>query len=142
MAALLLVAGDGLSPSAAIGRALTETCQSARRFFHTLLIGFIALVGQLSASLLASVVWWQVAVGTTTSSFANAFSENGSRLRDADTNLTVLFGSLLAALLGVVVAVAVWNLIGLWAAAHLRRLTGRPVGARVNEPSQLIEAPR
>lgn len=142
VAALLLVAGDGLSPSAALGRALTETCQSARRFFHTLLIGFATLLGQLSACLLASVVWWQVALGTTTSSFANAFSENSSRLRDADTNLTFLFGSLFAALLWVVVSFAVWNLTGLWAAAHLRRLTGRPVGTRVNEASQLIEAPR
>lgn len=124
----LVLAHEPLSGAAAVGRMLTETFSSARRFFHTLLVGLG--VGAALVTLFAAVSWTSIVV---TSSVASTtvqdwFDDGDDLFRDLDTTLTSLIGIGINALVAVLVGYAIFSVGGLWAAGHVRLLTGRRPG--------------
>lgn len=139
--AQLIAVADGLGPSAAIGRMLSETCSTSKRFFHTLLIGLACAITVAFTLAAVSFVSSFVEFGLMQSMFSEAV-EGSNSLRSTDRGVTKLVSYGFIFLSAVTVLSATKQIVGLWAAAHLRRLTGRPVGARVDEPSQLTEVPR
>lgn len=138
--ALLLAAGDRMPATAAIGRMLSETCGSSRRFFHNLLIGAIAALAFLTITVLSSYITLQASAGAFSSSIQSSFGDDNS-LRNADAGLTVIVGFGIAGILTIVLSFVIWNVLGLWVAARLRHLMGRPVGERVTSHSQLMDVP-
>lgn len=122
--ALLLTAGANMSPAAAIGRMLGDTCSSAQRFFQTLLMGVLFSMFSWTILLLSSAVFAQVTTGAAISTISNGLTD-ASTVRETDTNLTVLAGTGLAAVLGIGLGLLLWNGFGLWVACYTRRLTAR-----------------
>ena len=120
--ALLFTTHSHLSPFGAIGRMLADTCNSAKRFFQTLLIGALFALFSMAITVVASVVFVQVTTGVALSSFSNTFGDS-SELRETDANLTLLGGTLLTAVVSIALGLLLWNMIGLWTAAYSRRLT-------------------
>ena len=125
--ALLLTAGARMSPAAAIGRMLGDTCGSARRFFQTLLMGVLFGMFSWTILLLSSAVFAQVTTGAAMSTISNGFADV-STVRETDTNLTVLAGTGLAAVLAIGLGLLLWNGFGLWVACYTRRLTTPETG--------------
>ncbi len=88
--------------------------------------------------MLFAVVSWSsliVAAAITSTAVPNWFDEGDDLFRDVDESLTTLAGLGVNALVAALVGCAVISLGGLWAAGHLRRLTGRRLGAVGAEPS-------
>jgi len=125
----LVLVHEPLTGSTAVGRMLAETFASARRFVHTLLIGLgvgAALVAW-SAAVTGAVVYVVASLFVTAA--PSAFDGNDGAILNLDTVSAALIGFGLMPVLGVLVAYAIFNLGGLWAAGHLRRVTGRTCGA-------------
>ncbi len=125
--ALLLTTHTNLSPFAAIGRMLSDTCSSAKRFFQTLLIGVLFALFSMAISVVSTALFVQVTTGAALASISNAFGES-SELRETDANVTMVGGTLLTAVVALGLGLVLWNMIGLWTAAyaHRLRLAGPP----------------
>lgn len=123
--ALMLTAGAHMSPGAALGRMLADTCGSAKRFFQTLLISVLFSVMSWTILLVSSALFVQVTTGAAISTISNGFEEV-SEIHEAEANFTVLAGTALTAVVAIGLGLLLWNLFGLWVARYTRRLTERP----------------
>jgi hypothetical protein len=133
--AIFFTVGDGFGPAEAVGQMLRETFSSSRRFLHTLFIGVASTLSLVTMGFVTFALLNAAILGVATSG-TNQFTINQQTgaletVNRADFTATTIVGTVAIALFVLVGLTVVINLVGLWAAAHSRDLTGRPLGRRV-----------
>lgn len=145
MTTFLLAAGDMFPAAESVGRMLSITCSSARRFFHTVLIGLFSLiwgafltVGAFSLFSLLSASAAAAALGG-----SGGFDEYGNyssgsfQGQQSGIVLVLVIGAVL--MVWAALSFALVHLVGLWVAARLRLVTGRPLGSLALTADQILE---
>ncbi len=145
MTAFLLAAGDMFSAAESVGRMLSITCSSARRFFHTVLIGLFSLIWGAFLTLGAFSLFSLLSASAAVAAFGGSggFDEYGNyssgsfQGQQSGIVLILVIGAVL--LLWAALSFALIHLVGLWIAARVRLVTGRPLGSLALSADQILE---
>ena len=143
--AFLLAAGDQYPASESVARMLAITCSSARRFFHTILIGLFSLLWGAFLTLGAFSLFSLLSASTAAAALRDSggydaygnYSSGSFQSQQSGIVLILVIGAVL--MVWAALSFALIHLVGLWVAARLRLVTGRPLGARAVSADQILE---
>jgi len=145
MTTFLLAAGDMFPAAESVGRMLSITCSSARRFFHTVLIGVFSLIWGAFLTLGAFSVFSLLSASAAAAALRGSgsydaygnYSSGSFQGQQSGIVLILVIGAVL--MVWVALSFALIHLVGLWVAARLRLVTGRPLGSLALSADQILE---